>query len=139
MKRFSIVVIVLALSAAFSLRAFGQNSGAQKPEKKTVNVTGSWTMTLEMSMGTANPTLALKQDGEKLTGTYTGRYGTFDLLGSVKERAIQFTFNMSAEGQTVTMAFAGEIAEDGQTMKGSAQLDEMGDATWSAKKEKEPK
>lgn len=112
----------------------------QKPDKKAaVNVTGNWTMTLEMSMGTANPSLVLKQDGEKLTGTYTGRYGTFDLLGSVKERAIQFTFNMTAEGQTVAMAFAGEVAEDGQTMKGTAQLDEMGDATWSAKKEKEAK
>ena len=117
-----------------------QEPQKQKPEKKpAINVTGNWTMTLEMSMGTANPSLVLKQDGEKLTGTYTGRYGTFDLLGSVKERAIQFTFNMTAEGQTVAMAFVGEIAEDGQTMKGNAQLDEMGEATWSAKKEKEAK
>jgi len=117
-----------------------QEPQKQKPEKKpAINVTGNWTMTLEMSMGTANPSLVLKQDGEKLTGTYTGRYGTFDLLGSVKERAIQFTFNMTAEGQTVTMAFVGDIAEDGQTMKGNAQLDEMGEATWSAKKEKEGK
>jgi hypothetical protein len=95
-------------------------------------------MTLEMSMGTGTPTLDLKQDGEKLTGTYTGRYGTFDLQGSVKERAIQFSFTMSAEGQSVTMSFTGEIAQDGQTMKGTAVLGEMGDATWTAKREKAP-
>jgi hypothetical protein len=110
---------------------------AQKPDKKVaLNVAGKWTMTLEMSMGTATPALDLKQDGEKIAGTYTGRYGSFDLQGSLKERAIQFSFTMSAEGQSVTMSFAGEVAADGQTMKGTATLGEMGDAAWSAKKDK---
>jgi hypothetical protein len=109
----------------------------QKPEKKAPpTVTGKWAMTLEMSMGTGTPTLDLKQEGEKITGTYTGRYGTFDLQGTLKERTIQFSFNMSAEGQSVTMSFTGEVAADGQTMKGTATLGEMGDATWSAKKDK---
>jgi hypothetical protein len=133
MRKTALVLCLVLFGLAGGLLA--QQGGQKQPEKKTVNVTGNWTMTLEMSMGTANPSLALKQEGEKLTGTYTGRYGTFDLLGSVKDRAIQFTFNMTAEGQAVTMAFAGEIAEDGQTMKGNAQLDEMGDATWSAKRD----
>jgi hypothetical protein len=29
-------------------------------------------------------TLELKQDGEKVTGTYTGRYGPFAVQGTVK-------------------------------------------------------
>jgi hypothetical protein len=36
------------------------------------------------------------------------------------------------------MSFTGEIAQDGQTMKGTAVLGEMGDATWTAKREKAP-
>ncbi len=137
MKRFSSIALAIAVALAVSAAAFAQKPDTQKPEKKAaVNVTGNWTMTLEMSMGTSNPTLALKQDGEKLSGTYTGRYGTFDLLGTVKDRAIQFTFNMTAEGQTVTLAFVGEVAEDAQTMKGSGQIEGMGDVTWSAKKDK---
>ncbi len=133
MRRAAFVLCLVVFACA----AANAQQGSQKPEKKSVDVSGNWTMTLDMAMGTANPTLVLKQDGEKLAGTYTGRYGTFDLLGSVKDRAIQFTFTMNAEGQTATMAFVGEVAEDGQSMKGTAQLDEMGDATWSAKKDKE--
>lgn len=126
-------LIVLACAAVYSEPA----SGLQKPEKKAApNVTGKWTMTLDMSMGTATPSLDLKQDGEKISGTYTGRYGTFNLQGSLKDRAIQFSFEMGAEGQTVTMTFAGQVADDGQSMKGTATLGEMGDATWTAKREK---
>ncbi len=117
-----------------------QGATVQKPEKKTaLNVTGKWTMALEMSMGTSTPTLDLKQDRQQISGTYTGRYGTFALQGSLKERTIEFSFNMTAEGETVAMAFAGDVAEDGQTMKGTAVLGELGEATWSAKKEKEAK
>ena len=65
----SIVACVAVVGAA------GQG---QKP--KALDVTGKWTMTLEMSMGTATPALVLKQEGETLSGTYTGRYGTYELL-----------------------------------------------------------
>ena len=138
MKRFPLIVVVIALVASVVLagHARGQDEPQQKPEKAAVNVAGKWTMTLEMSMGTATPSLDLKQDGTKVTGTYTGRYGTFPLEGTLKDRAIQFSFEMGAEGETITMSFAGEVAADAQTMKGTASLGEMGDATWSAKREK---
>ncbi len=136
---FTALVIVatacLCLSATVVAASVGAAQGGAQEKKAAPNVTGKWAMTLEMSMGTATPSLDLKQDGTKITGTYTGRYGTFDLQGTLKDRAIQFSFNMSAEGETVTMTFAGEVAEDGQTMKGTATLGEMGDATWSAKKQ----
>jgi len=113
-------------------------TGPARPQdaKATPNVAGKWNMTLEMSMGTGTPVLELKQDGEKITGTYTGRYGTFPLEGTLKGRAIEFWFTMTAEGQSVSMSFAGEVAADAQTMSGQATLGELGDATWSARKEK---
>ena len=42
---------------------------------------------------------------------------------------------MGAEGQTVTMSFQGEVSADAQSMKGTASLGEMGEATWSAKRQ----
>jgi hypothetical protein len=33
------------------------------------------------------------------------------------------------------MTFAGEVSADAQSMKGTATLGEMGEATWSAKKQ----
>lgn len=137
MKTFSfttIVLLVLALAAGIASAA-GQAKPDQK-QGKGPNVTGKWTMTLEMSMGTANPSLDLKQDGEKVTGTYTGRYGSFDLQGTLKGDVIQFSFVMGAEGQQVTMAFSGKVSEDGESMKGTADLGEMGEANWSAKRQK---
>ena len=125
-----LLVAGLVLSAAVVAAA------AQAPAKPAPSVTGKWAVTLETEAFTANPALELKQDGEKITGTYTGRYGAFPLAGKIKDRALEFTFKMNAEGTDVVMAFAGEIAVDGLTMKGRATLGEMGDATWTAKKEK---
>lgn len=130
MKKFLLFVTLMVL--ACSLWA----QGGQKSDSKSPNVAGNWTMTLEMPMGTGTPTLVLKQDGEKITGSYTGRYGTFALEGSIKERTIVFSFTMTAEGESVAMTFTGEVATDGQTMKGKASLGEMGEATWSAKRDK---
>jgi uncharacterized protein involved in high-affinity Fe2+ transport len=137
MRKLLAVVIVLAFAAGLAAQAQQQVNPAQKPNNKAaLNVTGKWAMTLEMSMGTGTPMLELKQDGEKITGTYTGRYGDSQLAGTLKERTIEFTVTMVAEGETVSMSFGGQVAEDGQTMKGNAVLGELGDATWSAKKEK---
>jgi hypothetical protein len=136
MKTFSVLVVVLACAVGLAARGPQQAKPDQKPAKAPASVTGKWTMALDMSMGAATPALELKQDGAKITGTYTGRYGAFALEGTLKDRAIQFSFTMGAEGQTITMTFAGEVAEDGETMKGTATLGEMGDATWTAKRDK---
>jgi hypothetical protein len=135
MKTFAVAVLVLACAVGVAA-AVPQDKPQQKPDKATVSVAGKWAMTLEMSMGTATPALDLKQDGSKITGTYTGRYGTFALEGTLKDHTIQFSFQMSAEGQGQTLSFTGEVAADAQTMKGTAVLGEMGDATWSATREK---
>jgi hypothetical protein len=136
MKRLSLVTVV-ALACAFGtiLQALPQGKPAPAQDKGTVSVAGKWVVTLEMGMGTATPELDLKQDGAKITGTYTGRYGSFPLEGSLKGRVIAFSFTMSAEGQSVTMSYTGEVAADAQSMKGTASLGEMGDATWSAKRQ----
>jgi hypothetical protein len=137
MKTFLMIVAVVWVTCGLAAGSPHQSGRQQKPDAKAApTVAGKWTMTLEMSMGTGTPTLDLKQDGEKITGTYTGRYGTFALEGKLKDRAIAFSFSMSAEGQAVEMSFAGEVAADGQTMKGTAVLGEMGDATWTAKRDK---
>ena len=132
MKKLLLLFALPVVAASFTVHA---QQG--KPDSKAVpDLTGKWAMTLEMSMGTGTPILDLKQENEKITGTYTGRYGTFPLEGKLKERAIEFSVTMSAEGQEVTIGFTGEVAADGQTMKGQAAMGEMGDASWTAKKAK---
>jgi hypothetical protein len=108
-----------------------------KPAPQTAAVTGKWATTLDISgVGPATVTLEFKQDGEKITGTYTGRYGTFPFQGTLKGRALTFTFTMNADGADVSMNFAGEVAEDNVSMRGTASIVGLGEATWTARKEK---
>jgi hypothetical protein len=127
MKRSWLVICVLI--AATAVVAAQQ---APPAPKDLPSLTGKWEMALNMSMGQSKPTLTLKQDGEKLTGTYAGRYGTSPLAGTIKDRTIEFSVTIDVSGEKVEMVFAGEVASDGQSMKGDADLAQAGDGTWTA-------
>ena len=129
----AVIVVVSAVTAPGAQTPPPQNPPA--PPAPTT-VTGKWTVTLEMQMGTAAPTLELVQAAEKITGTYEGRYGKFPLKGTLKKNVIEFSFTMNAEGTDVVMSYRGEVAADFQTMKGTADLEGMGEATWFAKRAK---
>jgi len=130
MSRRALFVTVLVL--VWTIAAGARQAAPGAPKKETPSVTGTWTMALDMSMGQSKPTLVLKQEGEKLTGTYTGRYGTTPLEGTIKDRTIEFSLTIDVNGEKVEMAFAGEVAADGQSMKGDADLGQAGDGTWTA-------
>jgi hypothetical protein len=126
-------VFALALAAAASTAAAQTPAPAAK-----VDVTGKWAVVMELSIGTSNPTLVLKQDGTKVTGTYTGRYGESKLTGTIDDkRQLVFQVALSAEGMDVTMFFSGEVSADGQMIaKGVVNIEGLGEGTWVAKKEK---
>ena len=94
------------------------------------NVAGQWSVSLELGSIVGHPTLDLKQDGEKLTGTYRGRYGASPLEGAVKANQLGFTVTMTAEGQETSGYFSGTV--DGDRMSGSVEFEGAGDGTWSA-------
>ncbi|HYN07528.1 MAG TPA: hypothetical protein VES67_09075 [Vicinamibacterales bacterium] len=126
-----VVVGLLAVIGAVGLAA------QEAPKAPAPSIAGKWTLTLVTENFTATTALELKQEGEKITGTYTGRYGSFPLEGTLKGRALQFAFTMNADGTPTAMSFVGEVAPDNQTMKGKATLGEMGEATWTAARPKE--
>ena len=93
-------------------------------------VAGEWNVVLELGSIAGRPTLEIKQEGEKITGTYRGRYGASPLEGAVKENQIGFTVTMNAEGQQTTGYFAGVV--DGDKMSGTVEFEGAGEGTWSA-------
>jgi hypothetical protein len=129
-RTFSVAIAVVMTAIALS----AQTPSPAPP--KPVSVAGKWNMTLELSIGTATPTLDLKQDGEKITGTYTGRYGTSQLQGTLKGRVLEFAFQIDADGQAATMSFRGEVAADAESISGQATIEGLGDATWTARRQK---
>ena len=98
-------------------------------------VAGKWNVTLQLESITGHPVLTLKQDGEKLTGTYEGRYGPSELTGSIKEKTIEFNVAFVAEGTRTEGAFGGTV--DGDTMSGDVAFEGAGEGTWSATRVKQ--
>jgi uncharacterized protein with FMN-binding domain len=94
------------------------------------NVAGQWQFTVELAVGTGRPVVTFKQDGEKLTGTYEGRYGKSNLEGTVKENRIEFTVTVVAEGTTVRGVFSGVF--DADRITGEVEYEGAGEGTWSA-------
>jgi hypothetical protein len=99
------------------------------------NVGGKWNVSMQLESITGHPVILLKQDGEKLTGTYEGRYGQSELKGSIKDKEIEFTVSIVAEGMQTQGVFAGTV--NGDTMGGDVSFEGAGDGTWSATRVKQ--
>jgi hypothetical protein len=94
------------------------------------NIAGAWQFTVELSMGTGQPVVTFRQDGEKITGTYEGRYGKSDLEGTVKDNQVDFTVNIVVQGSAVAGVFSGTV--DGDKMSGVVEYEGAGDGQWTA-------
>src|SRR6202035_2330019 len=90
----AIAAIVMSVSVGSAARIAAQ--GGSKGDG-----TGKWAFSVETSAGAGAPTMAFKQDGEKLTGHYTGTFGEADLTGSVKGGDIAFSFSVDAQGTKI--------------------------------------
>jgi hypothetical protein len=97
------------------------------------DISGAWAFQVESSAGAGSPTFTFKQDGEKLTGQYKGTFGEAPLTGTIKGNKVDFVIKVEAQGQQMTITYAGTVEKDG-SMKGTAELGEVGSATWTGKR-----
>ncbi len=98
------------------------------------NVTGKWAFSVETAAGSGTPTITFAQDGEKLTGKYTGQLGEADLTGTVKGQDIAFTFNVDAQGTMLNFKYTGTI-ENKDALKGKVEIVGLGEGTFTAKRQ----
>ena len=98
-----------------------------------IDVTGTWNFDVQTDAGAGAPTMTFKQDGEKLTGHYTGTFGEADLTGTVKGNAITFSFSADFQGTALTSTYKGTI-ESATSMKGTLEISGVGSGTFTAKK-----
>jgi hypothetical protein len=96
------------------------------------NITGVWDFTVETPNGNGTPVFTFKQDGETLTGNYKGQLGEAPVTGTVKGTDVKFSLKVNFQGQDFTVTYSGKV--DGNSMKGTAALGELGEATFTAKK-----
>jgi hypothetical protein len=107
MQTNSFVVKALGALSLFLLctcvMAVGDTSG---------NVAGTWHITVSGEAGSANQTIVLKQDGNKITGTFKGPRQSGPLEGTVDGNNIKFHVKTR-----VPLDYTGTV--DGDTMKGT--------------------
>ena len=102
----------------------------------TPSLTGTYNVTIELPNMTANPTMELKQEGEKLTGEYiSAQYGKFPIAGTVKGTDVSFSFAMNVEGNGLNVTYTGVVDKDG-VVKGSVAYGDMMSGTFTAAKKK---
>lgn len=106
-----------------------QGTGSQ--EKPASTMTGTWAFEVQHSAGTSTPTVTITQTGEKLAGKYVSTYGQFELTGSIKGADFTFSVEVGTE-QKVTLVYSGAL--NGDTVKGSVTMGEMGEGTFTGKR-----
>ena len=93
------------------------------------DVTGTWNTAVELDLGAGDVVFVFNQDGETLTGTYEGAFGTAEITGQVMGDMIEFAFEAEGVG---TAKYTGKIM--GDMMEGTCDYGAGGGGTWSAKR-----
>jgi hypothetical protein len=102
------------------------------------DATGTWTWTVERGGQTFTNTLKLKQDGEKLTGTISGRNNTEIAIenGKVSGEEVSFQVTREFNNNKFVQQYRGKVS--GDTIKGQVEFEnrdgEKVTRDWEAKK-----
>jgi hypothetical protein len=112
---------------------------AQADDKKN-DPTGAWTWTVPGRDGqTRTATLKLKLEGEKLTGSMSGRNNSETAIEDATIKGEDISFKVTREGQNgnkMTTKYAGKIS--GDSIKGKMEFERNGESQsrdWEAKRE----
>jgi len=136
MRYFTPICVCFAMLLCGSVRA-----ADEKKDEKKIYVTGTWKWTLQIQGGDELALSAkLKQDGEKVTGTYYGRNNTESEIkeGKLKGNQLSFKVVRDINGAQITLTFNGKV--DGDTVTGTMEFkneDQSNSMEWKAKREKE--
>ena len=125
MKRFILIFAVLAFAP---LTTFAGDTSAA----------GTWKWSLAAQNGDPiRTTLKLKQDGDKLTGSYTNQFGKAEIEdGSLKDGEISFKVKRELNGQPFVIKYSGKLS--GDKITGKCEFDVNGDTRaldWEAKRD----
>jgi len=94
------------------------------------DISGTWDATVQTSAGSGTPTFVLKQDGDKLTGTYSGTFGTAPVTGTVNGSDVTLEFTVSG----TKAKYTGKIDGAGTKMEGTCDYGGQLSGTFTATK-----
>ena len=92
------------------------------------DLTGTWNAEVNLGDQKGSPTFVLKQDGEKLTGTYSGALGEAPIKGTVKGSEVTIDFDASG----AAVHYAGKVDSSGKKMEGTVDYGGQASGTFTA-------
>src|SRR5690348_11696884 len=100
-------IVTTALVAAVALLV----AGVAKAEDK--GPAGTWKWSVERNGQTRETTLKLKMEGDKLTGTVSGRNGETPIEDATcKDGEVSFKVTRERNGQKFTTSYTGKLSGD---------------------------
>lgn len=126
--RFLILAAGLAVAAAITVNA----------QDKKLEITGTWKSSFTNQDGQVREsTIKLKAEGEKLTGTISGRNNDTPIEeGKIKNDEISFKVTREFNGNKFVTKYSGKVS--GDTIKGKSESERDGQTRsrdWVAKRE----
>jgi hypothetical protein len=93
------------------------------------DLTGAWTAKVDLGGGQGGtPSFVLKQEGDKLTGTYSGALGDAPLKGTIKGNEVVWDF----EAQGAQVHYAGKLDSTGSKIEGTVDYGGQASGTFVA-------
>jgi hypothetical protein len=118
-KKLPIILTILAIVTAMAPAAYA-----------ATDISGTWNAKVDLGGQGGSPTFVLKQDGEKLTGKYSGALGDSDVTGTVKGSAITIDFDVQGN----KIHYEGKLNVDGTQIEGTCDYGGQASGTFTAKK-----
>lgn len=84
------------------------------PVSAQVDMTGTWSLSVDIQGQVSNPSMTLEQDGTALTGHYSSEaLGETDVEGTVDGNNVTVTFDVNVGGQGGTVTYTGTVDDEG--------------------------
>jgi D-glucosaminate-6-phosphate ammonia-lyase len=102
------------------------------PHGSAAAVSGQWDVEIAYTRDQAVHTLFIEQTGDKLVGSHRGEFLSGDIRGSVEGAKVRCRSSHHYEGTSIGYVFEG--VADGDTMHGSVDVGEYGQAPFTARR-----
>ena len=117
MKKFSFLLTLALLASVLTVLA--------APAGPAENVTGKWSLALQVPGETVDVVLDLKQEGEAVTGSLTSSHASGKIgKGTFKEKKLSATASVDIQGSPTDVQIEGSV--DGEKITGSITVPGMG-------------
>ncbi len=127
------VVMILGLVMMFSGCAGSKENMDETPasaaaDAPPADMAGLWIMQVETPRGTGTPSFDINQEGNELSGTYSGKFGEFPITGTVTGNQFEISYDSSG----TLVKYIGET--DGAKCKGKVDYGSYGGGTFTGEK-----